>query len=117
MVMNRIARYLLLVILNAFAFMLNAEELKFLGVPLAQDKSMYQNALKSKRFYNRYPNLETELGGLIWENGDFWKAKKCYVSLYTCGYGRNIHKVEVNIPMPDVNVSSWEEYETKVRDL
>lgn len=115
--MNRTAIYLLLTILHAFAFIVNAEELKFLGVPLAQDKSMYQEVLKSKRFYNCYPNLETELGGLIWENGDFWKAKKCYVSLSTCGYGNNIHHVEVNIPMPDVNVSSWEEYETKVREL
>ena len=110
-------RYLLFVVISVLAMIANAEELKFLGVPLAQDKTMYQEALKSKRFHNCYPNMQTDLGGLIWENGDFWKAKKCHVSLFSCGYGKNIHMVEVNIPMPDVNVNTWDEYELTVKDL
>lgn len=89
-----------------------AEELKFLGIPLAQHKSNYKSTLESKRFVNKYPNSDLN----VWGIGDYWIIKNCYIQMFSGGDGDKINIVEVSLPMNDY-LENWGGYSSVLDKL
>ena len=98
----------------------NAQQLKFLGVPLCSDLSHYGNVLKNKRFKDKYSS--GPLAHRYWEGGDFWKISQCYVQLFTSASSADVNmknkvtSITINLPFPYFDID-LETYKTMLSDL
>lgn len=97
--------FIVCIFLSSALYYCKAEELKFLGIPLPQHNSNYKSALESKRFVNKYSNSDLN----VWENGDFWIVKNCYIQKFSGGNGNKIYIVEITLPMNDY-LENWDGY-------
>lgn len=98
----------------------NAQQLKFLGVPLCSDLSQYADALKSKRFKDKYSS--GSLAHQYWEGGDFWEISRCSIQLFTSVSSGDVNmknkvtNIKINLPFPYFNID-LETYKTMLSDL
>lgn len=97
----------------------NAQQLKFLGIPLCSDLSQYSEVLKSKRFNDKYSS--GELAHRCWDGGDFWRISRCHLQLFTSASDepnmRNkVTSLTINLPFPYYDID-LETYKSMISDL
>lgn len=84
-------------------------QLKFMGIPLYSHINDYKKVLEEHRFkpftYEYFS----------WEDGDFWKQKKCHV--YTYRFKDNDFVYHVTVTIPFSNFKNFEDYKNTTFDL
>lgn len=98
----------------------NAQQLKFMGIPLCSELSDYGEVLKAKRFKDKYPS--GELAHRCWDGGDFWKISRCYLQLFTSALKEDVSmrnkvtSLKINLPFPYFNID-LETYKSMLSEL
>ena len=79
-----------------------SQQLEFMGIPIRSTISDYSTVLTAHRFKARYTSDKRR----IWDGGDFWKRRNCFVELYA-NDGTNVDHIEIRIPTTNI---TYEEY-------
>ena len=86
-----------------------SQQLEFMGIPIRSTISDYSTVLTAHKFKVRYTSDKTR----IWDGGDFWKQKNCFVELYAYD-NTNVDHIEIRIPTTNI---PYEEYARIVNEL
>ena len=114
-------RYLSMIVALFISYAVgNAQQLKFMGIPLCSELSDYGEVLKAKRFKDKYPS--GELAHRCWDGGDFWKISRCYLQLFTSALKEDVSmrnkvtSLKINLPFPYFNID-LETYKSMLSEL
>jgi len=105
MVLNRF--FIVIVFFTLIIGRCNAQQLKFMGIPICSDLSKYEEVLKTKKFKDRYQS--GDLAHRCWEDGDFWKISKCDLHLFTSAskddlsMQNKVTSLRINLPFARFN--------------
>lgn len=110
----RITKIIVLLLFFLFSNYCNAQQLKFLGLPMQSTFSEFSQVLIDHKFHDEYTS--GNLAHQFWRYGDFWKINKCQeVSLFAQD---NIHVDLINVDFfPSPNRNSVEEHAKAVNEL
>lgn len=98
----------------------HAQPLTFMGLPLCQDISQYNEVLKNKGYHDEFPT--GKYAHTLWTGGDFWKVSGCYLHLFTSApkddsnMRNKVTSIKINLPLPNFN-HDFNSYKSMLKEL